>query len=43
MVGYDTAFGYMCIASMLMIPMVLLMRTPRIVDIDPYMRDTGAH
>ena len=43
MVGYDTAFGYMCIASMLMIPMVLLMRTPRIVDIDPSMRDTGAH
>lgn len=43
MVGYDTAFGYMCLASMVMIPMVLLMRTPKFADDMKPPMDAAAH
>ncbi|MGE3690293.1 MAG: DHA2 family efflux MFS transporter permease subunit [Novosphingobium sp.] len=43
MIGYDTAFGYMCLASLLMIPIVLLMRTPKAVDPAEEVRDIPAH
>ena len=29
MIGYNTAFGYMCLVSMLMLPLVLVMRPPK--------------
>jgi DHA2 family multidrug resistance protein len=43
MIGYDTAFGYMCLVSLLMIPLVLLMRTPKVIEADAAMRDMGGH
>lgn len=43
MVGYDTAFGYMCLASLLMIPLVLLMRTPKVSQADQGPPEIGTH
>jgi MFS transporter, DHA2 family, multidrug resistance protein len=43
MVGYDTAFGYMCLVSLLMIPIVLMMRAPKIDSTEPAVRDMGGH
>ncbi len=36
MIGYNTAFGYMCLSSLLMLPIVFLMRPARKADkVDP--------
>ena len=32
MIGYNTAFGYMCLSSLLMVPIVALMRPARKAD-----------